>query len=278
MTPGGRVPAIGLQRNPAEPAFRCEAVQYRVGQRHVDEVRLRGDLELAVEAVQLLEVHHRLIGGHSHRHPHHQALAQRLGQGLLVDPLDVIENGAQFCRVGRVEKIDANAAFEQSGCLIERFVLGRPAHAGPDQVLERDAVSRPDGRRYIGNLAFDHSWPLGMLIHEPRQVQNAIPVLGHLAVAVVLRADSDQDIRFGFHGLQAVLAAASIEFTNTLDYALIGKALVAGVARERMEGERQRRTRAGHSMTCTVARPEAQPAASIRIGNELACLSHHEAR
>jgi hypothetical protein len=74
-----------------------------------------------------------------------------------------------------------------------------------------------------------------VLIQEPRKVQNAIPVLGHSALAVALRPDSDKDIRFGFHGLQATFAAASIKLTNTLDYALIVKALVTGVERERME-------------------------------------------
>ena len=97
-----------------------------------------------------------------------------------------------------------------------------------------------------------------MLLGQPRQMQNAVAVLTDLALVVVLGPDADQYIRLGLHHLETPRAAAFVKFAHTLHGALINKLLETGVGIERMEGERQWWTRAGHATTCTEARPEVQ--------------------
>jgi len=178
-----------------EPAGRGKLVEHRPGQRHIEKVGAVRNLELLVDRIKLLEIQHGLKRSHAHRHAHDQTLAQRLGERLLVDGLNVIKNGFQLRWVRGIQNVHADF-FEKTGRLIEGFVFRGSAHTGPDQILERNSVSFLNPLLDFRDLGFHLLSPIAAFSGQPGEMKHAVAVLGD-AIALDLHADLDEAVAVG---------------------------------------------------------------------------------
>ncbi len=106
-------PAVVLRRRAAaplggNPRFRRELIQQRPGKGHVEKIRRRVHAVFLVEFRKLFQVEHGLVGGHPHRHAHHQ----RAGQNVMQRPrLECFCISARmdfsFAGIGGIEHVTA---------------------------------------------------------------------------------------------------------------------------------------------------------------------------
>src|SRR5689334_18088872 len=100
----------------------------------------------------------------------------------------------QLCGVGRIERIEPRAFFEQTERLVHRLILDRSSHAGPDEVARFDSVSAANIRANLSDLGSNPLDPFGMLLRLPAQVEDAVGILSDVTGGVGFGADGGEKI------------------------------------------------------------------------------------
>ncbi len=109
MTSSRGVAAVQLQLDAAKTALGAEYVEDGPFQRQIDEVDGVVDIGALVERVELFKIDDRLGGGHAHCHADDQTAPQRLFDGRLLKPGDLLEDRVELAGIGGVEDEQPNA-------------------------------------------------------------------------------------------------------------------------------------------------------------------------
>src|SRR5438477_9685942 len=134
----------------------------------------------------------------------------------------------QFCGIGRIERIELRAAFEQAQRLIHRLVLDRSAHARPDEVSQLDAMCLANRIANFGDFGRNLLRPFGMVVRLPAQIQDAVGILGYVTAGVRLCADSYERIVGWPECGESSDAYASIERTQPVENLFGGESIEPG--------------------------------------------------
>jgi len=148
---------------------------------------------------------------------------EAVGERALGAPGDVGEDGLELGRIRGIEDIDAGAFFEEPGGLIEVFIFGGAAHAGPDERLYGPFMRFANGFGDGGEFGGDAEGPIAVLGGEPGEVEEAVGVLGDVAVRVGLHADADERAAGRVQGGETFAAGLGIEGLELGEQAVLGE-------------------------------------------------------